>query len=180
MSDEVGIACRLRQEQSTQPALPMFRPRNRRLRHCAGLLTPIPTPTHPIPPPSVTKVSLTAIHRAFWHTALSDMKRESTHLLGKAVSDVLELLVCGCAGDQETEPIPGGQAADDAAAGDGGVNDGEARDVTQLALEDTARGWKIDKQLSGSTLGAVSPALVPWFACNAPNGHAQQCFGLTD
>lgn len=55
-------------------------------------------------------------------------------LVRDAVSEVLELLVGGGGGDQQALAVPGGQAPDDAGAGDSAVADRD--DVLQLGLED--------------------------------------------
>ena len=53
---------------------------------------------------------------------------------GQRIPEVLELLVGGGGGDQEAVAVAGGEPADDARAGDGGVDDGD--DVGELGLED--------------------------------------------
>lgn len=50
------------------------------------------------------------------------------------VAEVLELLVGGGGGHEEAVAVAGGEAADDAGAGDGRVDDGD--DVGELGLED--------------------------------------------
>lgn len=52
-----------------------------------------------------------------------------------AVSQVLQFLVGGRGGDEQAFAVTGGQAADDACAGDGGVADGN--DILELGFEDT-------------------------------------------
>jgi hypothetical protein len=54
--------------------------------------------------------------------------------VGDAVSQVLQLLVGGGRGDEQAFAVAGGQAADDAGAGDGGVADGDY--VLELGFED--------------------------------------------
>jgi hypothetical protein len=53
-----------------------------------------------------------------------------------AVAQVLQLLVRGRGRDQQAFAVAGGQAADDARAGDGGVADGD--DALELGFEDAA------------------------------------------
>lgn len=47
---------------------------------------------------------------------------------------MLQFLVCGRGGDEKTPAVAGGQAADDACAGDGAVADGD--DAAEFGLED--------------------------------------------
>lgn len=54
--------------------------------------------------------------------------------VGDAVSQVLQLLVGGGRGDEQAFAVAGGQAADDAGAGNGGVADGDY--VLELGFED--------------------------------------------
>lgn len=63
------------------------------------------------------------------------------HAVGDAVAQVLQLLVGGRGRDQQAFAVAGGQAADDARAGDGGVADGD--DILELGFEDAVgrRGW---------------------------------------
>lgn len=58
-----------------------------------------------------------------------------THRVGQRVAQVLQLLVRGGRGHQQALAVAGGEAADDACAGNGGAHDGD--DVLQLGLEDT-------------------------------------------
>lgn len=54
--------------------------------------------------------------------------------VGKGVAEVLQLLVRGRGGDEETFAVAGGEAADDAGACDGSADGGD--DVLKLGLED--------------------------------------------
>jgi len=55
----------------------------------------------------------------------------------EGVSEMLQFLVGRRAGYEETVTVPGGQSADDAGTGDGGVDDGD--DVLELGLEDRVK-----------------------------------------
>lgn len=54
--------------------------------------------------------------------------------VGYAVAQVLQLLVGRAGGDEEASAVSGGEATDDARAGDGAVADGD--DVLELGFED--------------------------------------------
>jgi hypothetical protein len=59
--------------------------------------------------------------------------------VGDAVSQVLQLLVGRRGRDQQAFAVAGGQAADDAGAGDGGVADGDH--ILELGFEDAVEEW---------------------------------------
>jgi hypothetical protein len=59
------------------------------------------------------------------------------HAVRDAVAQVLQLLVRGRGGHQQAFAVAGGQAADDAGAGDGGVADGDY--ALELGFEDAVR-----------------------------------------
>jgi hypothetical protein len=66
------------------------------------------------------------------------------HAVRDAVAKMLQLLVRGRGGDQQAFAVAGGQAADDAGAGDGGVADGDY--ALELGFEDAVgegvlAGW---------------------------------------
>ena len=59
--------------------------------------------------------------------------------VGNAVSQMLQLLVGGRGRDQQAFAVTGGEAADDAGAGDGGVADGDH--ILELGFEDAVGEW---------------------------------------
>ncbi|KAF1738575.1 hypothetical protein CRV24_000501 [Beauveria bassiana] len=60
-----------------------------------------------------------------------------THGIGQGVAQVLQLLVRRGRGHEQALAVAGGEAADDARAGNGGAHDGD--DVLQLGLEDAVK-----------------------------------------